>query len=193
MTRQLVAGLGVLVLVALAALGNDVPRPAPEYAIKLTTGKQILLSSLRGNVVALLFVSTECPHCGATCQLVDKLQKEYGPRGFQPVAVAFNEMSMMLVPDFTKRRGISFPVGYDTRDPVFTFIERSPMLRTYVPILVLIDRSGTIRGQYLGDDKFFLDQEKNIRASLDQLLKEPAGKKAPAAKRSSPPAKKKSS
>lgn len=193
MPRRFLTILCILVLGALAAVANNVPRPAPEYAIKLTNGKQVLLSSLRGNVVALLFVSTECPHCGTTCEVMDKLQKDYGARGFQPVAVAFNEMSMMLVPDFTKRRNLSFPVGYDTRDPVFAFIERSPMLRTYVPILVLIDRSGTIRGQYLGDDKFFFDQEKNIRASLEQLLKEPAGKKAPAAKRAPAPSKKKPS
>ena len=166
---------------ALAPLaGADAVRPSPEYAIKLTSGRQLLLSSYRGQVVALMFVQTTCPHCQATCQFVEQLQKEYGPKGFQPLAVAFNEMSMMLLPEFIKKTGATFPVGWDTRDPVFNYLQRSMNLQTYVPIVVFIDRKGVIRGQYLGDDPFMADPEKNIRATVDKLVKEPA----PAAKKS---------
>lgn len=189
--RFLLAGVCGL-LAGLPALADGlVPRPSPEYAIKLTTGQQILLSSYRGNVVALIFVSTECPHCQKTCELLERLKSEYGPRGFQPVTVAFNDMAMMLLPDFIKRFKLTFPVGYDSRDPVFNYIERSPILRTFVPMLTFVDRNGTIRGQYLGDDKFYFDQEKNIRAMLDQLLKEPA--RRPASSSTKAPAKKKAS
>ncbi|HXG32423.1 MAG TPA: TlpA disulfide reductase family protein [Bryobacteraceae bacterium] len=179
--QRFVALVSLLLAFTCAAQASNVPRPSPEYVIRLTTGQQILLSSLRGNVVALMFISTECPHCQQTAQLMDRLYKEYGPKGFRPVAVAFNEMAMMLVPDFIKRHNISFPVGYDFRETVYAYIERSPMLRTYVPILVFIDRGGTIRAQYLGDDNFFRDQEKNIRTMIEQLLREPAGKRTPAA------------
>lgn len=181
MTRRLLMTLGLGAVCAMAApTGGPVPRPAPEYVIKLTTGKQILLSSYRGKVVALLFVMTTCPHCQITCQLMDKLGKEYGPRGFQPVAVAFNDMAMMLVPDFASHLKLEFPVGYDSRDPVFNFIERSPNLRSYVPMLVFIDRNGVIRAQHLGDDDFFVKQEPNCRMMIEQLLKEPARRGRPA-------------
>ena len=40
--------------------------------------------------------------------------------------------------------------------------------------MVFIDRQGMIRGQYIGDDKFFENPEKNIRSTLETLLKEPA-------------------
>jgi thiol-disulfide isomerase/thioredoxin len=178
-----------------SAAGAEVPRPSPEYAIRLTTGQQLLLSHYRGKVVALLFVQTTCPHCQMTCQLVEKLDKEYGPRGFQPLAVAFNDMAVMLVPDFIKQCGLTFPVGYDTRDPVFTYLERSPALRTYVPMMVFIDKRGVIRGQYMGDDKFFaLDsQEKNIRAMIEKLLKEPADRKRSSATPKARPAKNRAS
>jgi hypothetical protein len=43
----------------------------------------------------------------------------------------------------------------------------------YVPILVFIDRKGMIRYQYTGDDPFFQNQEKNVRETIEQLLKEP--------------------
>jgi hypothetical protein len=39
--------------------------------------------------------------------------------------------------------------------------------------MVFIDTQGTIRGQYIGDDKFFEDQEKNIRKTLETMLKAP--------------------
>jgi thiol-disulfide isomerase/thioredoxin len=167
-------GLLILALLWLPAEAATVPRPSPEYAVKLTTGQQLLLSSYRGKVVALLFISTDCPHCADTCQLMERIQKEYGPRGLQTLAVAFNPMAIMLVPEFVQRTRVTFPVGYDERDPVLKYLGISPMLRLYVPIIVFVDRKGMIRGQHLGDDGFFADREKNIRSTLENLLREPA-------------------
>jgi peroxiredoxin len=154
--------------------GATLPRRSPEYAIKLTTGRQILLSSFRGKVVVLMFVSTDCPHCRDTCELMSRLQKEYGPKGVQTLAVAFNEGALMLVPNFIQRSGATFPIGSDARDPVLEYLQIPMSFKLYVPIMVFIDRTGTIRHQYLGDDQFHTNQEKNVRATLDALLKEPA-------------------
>jgi len=155
-------------------------RPAPEYTVKLTTGRQIPLSSYRGKVVALMFVSTDCPHCQDTCAYMEKVQRQYGARGLQTLAVAFNPMAIMLVQEFINKTRATFPVGYDERDPVYAFLQRSTQLQTYVPIMVLIDRNGVIRGQHLGDDPIFtLDpatkEMLQLRAAIDRLLKEPAG------------------
>jgi peroxiredoxin len=163
-------------------LGATAPRRSPEYTVKLTNGRQLLLSTYRGKVVALMFVSTDCPHCQDTSRFMESLQKEYRPRGLQTMAVAFNEMAMMLVPGFISTTGASFPVGYDTRASVFSYLQRPVTLQTYVPIMVFIDRQGMIRGQYVGDDKFFEDPQKNIRSTLDTLLKEPAAAQPPASK-----------
>jgi hypothetical protein len=48
---------------------------------------------------------------------------------------------------------------------------------------VVIDRNWVIRAQYAGDDPFFHDSNKNLRALLDSLLKEPATKKGSAKKK----------
>ena len=151
--------------------------------MRLTNGRQLLLSTYRGKVVALLFVSTDCPHCQDTSRFMESLQKEYRPRGLQTMAVAFNDMAMMLVPGFISTTGASFPVGYDTRKSVFSYLQRPESLQTYVPIMVLIDRQGKIRGQYLGDDPFFeaASHEMNIRTTIDKLLKEPGTTKTAAA------------
>jgi thiol-disulfide isomerase/thioredoxin len=172
--RLLLLILGFCVFLAPLA-GAEMLRPAPEFVVKLTSGKQLLLSSFRGKVVALMFVSTDCPHCQDTTRFMESVQKQYGPKGFQTLAVAFNAMAVMLVQDFIKKTGATFPVGYEERDPVYSFLQRSVSLRTYVPIMVFIDRQGKIRGQYLGDDAFFevSSLQMNIRTTVEKLLKEP--------------------
>lgn len=182
MLRFLLGVLTALILLLAPLVGATVPRPSPEYAVKLTTGRQLLLSSYRGKVVALMFVSTDCSHCQDTSQLMERIQKEYGPRGLQTMAVAFNDMAMMLVPGFISKTGASFPIGYGARESVFSYLQRSLTIQTYVPIMVFIDRKGMIRGQYVGDDKFFENPEKNIRSTLETLLKEPAAPKQRPAK-----------
>ena len=174
MPRVLPRVLIALILLLAPLAGATVPRRSPEYAVRLTTGRQLLLSAYRGKVVVLMFVATDCSHCQDTSRFMESIQKEYRPRGLQTLAVAFNEMAMMLVPGFISQTGASFPVGYDTRESVFSYLERPVAMQTYVPIMVFVDRRGMIRGQYVGDDKFFEDREKNIRSTLETLLKEPA-------------------
>ncbi len=176
MRRFLILLICTVALVLSASADGKIPRNSPEYTFRLTSGDQVLLSQYRGKVVLLMFVATTCPHCQSACQFVEKLAKEYGAKGFQPLAVAFNDMAVMLVPDFIRQGNLTFPVGYDSRDPVFAYIERSPMLRTYVPIFTFIDRRGSIRGQYLGDDDFFKNQENNIRGMVEKLLNERGGR-----------------
>jgi peroxiredoxin len=163
-------------------VGATVPRRSPEYAVKLTTGRQLLLSSYRGKVVVLMFVFTDCSHCQVTSQFMEGIQKEYRPRGLQTMAVAFNDMAMMLVPGFISKTGASFPVGYGARESVFSYLQLPLNSRMFVPAMVFIDRQGMIRGQYLGDDKFFEDPENNIRSTLETLLKAPAAAKQGASK-----------
>lgn len=175
-----------LALAAATLPAATVPRPAPEFAIKLPTGEQLLLSQYRGKVVALEFLLTTCPACHEASRLLQKLYQEYGPRGFQPIGVAFNDMAMMLVPDYVKDNRLTFPVGVGTRQSVLDFLQHSPILRLLVPQLVFVDRKGVIRAQYAADDPFFSDKEKNMRLQIESLLSEggvPAPKRAPAAGR----------
>jgi thiol-disulfide isomerase/thioredoxin len=132
------------------------------------------LSKYRGKVVALAFLLTYCSHCQNTTQVLSKLQKEYGPRGFQVLGSATEDMAQLAVPDFIKRFQPGFPVGFNQRDPVTEFLQHPPMYRLLMPQLVFVDRQGVVRAQYSGDDPFFADQEKNIRGMIENLLKAPA-------------------
>jgi thiol-disulfide isomerase/thioredoxin len=166
-----------------------IPRHSPEFAVNISGGKQILLSSQKGKVVALIFILTYCPHCQKTVTMLSGLQNEYGPRGFVVLSSAIEDMAAMAVPDFVKRFTPAFPVGFNDRNSVLDYLQHPVMNRLLMPQLVFVDKQFTIRAQYSGDDKFFGDdQEKNLRAQIESLLQEGAGS---AAKKATGAAKKK--
>lgn len=158
----------------LQAQAPPVLRHSPEFVVKFPDGNQMLLSSLRGKVVGLLFVHTTCPHCQRTSQVFTKLQGEYGARGFAAVDVAFNTMANLYVKDFVKDWGIGYPVGFASPEDVLNYLGFSVMERYVVPQIVWIDRQGNIRSETppMGDEKML--QESYWRNMIETLLKEPA-------------------
>jgi len=166
-----------IALVAALSFGQQVPRHAGEFAIGLENGGQLLLSQYSGKVVLLMFMFTTCPHCQHTTQVLNGIAAEYAPRGVQILAAAYNPEAERLVPGFIAQFRPAFPVGYATRDAVLEYLQHPPGKPMYVPEVVFIDRNRTIRGQFMGSDDFFKDQEKSIRAMLDALLKEPVAAK----------------
>jgi len=162
-------------LAGLAAQAQQVPRPAGEFAITMPNGQQALLSSYAGKVVVLAFISTTCPHCQKTTQLLSQIQREYASRGVQILGVAFNPEAASLVPGFIAQFHPTFPVGSADRDAVLEYEQASLAKPNYVPVLIFIDRHRVIRAQpeHAGSDDFFSNQEKNIREEIDTLLKEP--------------------
>jgi peroxiredoxin len=150
------------------------PRPAPEFAIHLTSGKQVPLSQFRGKVVALAFILTYCPHCQKVVAILGKDQIEFGPRGFQVLAAAIEDGAAKAVPDFLKHFNPPFPLGFDARSAVADFLEHPVAERMLMPQIVFVDRTGRIRAQYAANDAFFAEerQEQNIRSKIEELLKE---------------------
>ena len=174
----------ILLLCVLATLASavTVPRPAHEFVIK-GTGGEVLLSQYRGKVALLAFIFTSCPHCQHTIGIMSDVQKEYRSRGFQALGAAFNEGAEQLLPGFLSKFNPNFPVGYASRASVLEYLQVPSNMPLSVPVLVFIDKKGTIRSQHMGsDDPFFKDQEKTIRAELDSLLKEQVGVKKAAKK-----------
>jgi len=163
----------------------EVPRKAPELAVQLVsgqqlTGQQILLSQFRGKVVLIEFLHTTCPHCQHDSAIVEQLYKELGPRGFQPLGVAFNDNATLLVEDFVRMLGLTYPVGVASRDTVLGYLQHSYLEPLYVPQMIFVDRKGIIRAQHggIGDDFLKDDPEKHLlenhlRDLIEELLQTP--------------------
>jgi peroxiredoxin len=156
------------------ALCATVPRPSPDFAVQLNNGAQVHVNQFPGKVVVLAFILTYCSHCQYTTRILTKLQNEFGPQGFQVVASAIDPMSSMKVPDFIRQFQPAFPVGFNEHQAAVDYLQHPVMFRLMMPQVVVIDRKGIIRAQLAGDDKFFAEaeQEKNLHALLEPLLKE---------------------
>jgi peroxiredoxin len=171
MTKTLLAFF-VAAGLALCADPAPMPHPAGEFAVHLDNGKQVLLSSYKGKVVLLTFFFTTCPHCQHMATLLQTVQREYAPKGVQILAGCFDDAAPSQVGQFNEMFvKNAFPVGWDSRASVFEFLHLSVMQQVFVPILTFIDRKGMVRQQYIGDETYLRDPEKNVRASLDELLK----------------------
>ena len=177
--------LGVSPLVATA----PVLRKSPEFTIVEPSGKQTQLSSLKGKVVLIEFLLTNCPHCMRVSQTLTTLHKELGPRGFQPIAIAFDlNITGANVTSFAQRFGATYLMGYTSSDKVDAYLGREPADRLQVPQIVVIDRAGVIRAQSRPVREANLEDEIYLRNFLNTLLIEnaPAG----SAKKTTSPRKK---
>jgi peroxiredoxin len=179
--------VGLLVAVG-CAMGAQVPRPSPEFAIQMPSGQQELLSKHKGKVVVLEFLLTTCPHCQNSSRILSKLKDEFGAKGFQPLGVAINPEAD--VTDFVRRFNVNFPVGKGTREAAYGYLQHSIMAPSfYVPQMVFIDRQGVIRAQYGGGDPFLASNEDaNIRGMVEKLLGEDGAASSKAKPKVSKPA-----
>jgi hypothetical protein len=160
-----------------AALGLDlkaslpVPRKAPELIVILHTRMQLLLSQYRGKLVALEFLLTGCSHCQRCSGIVEKMYREFGSRGFQPIGAAINDNADALVPEFIRKFGLTYPVGVTPRAMAYEFLGLNPNEPSPMPQLVFIDKRGIVRAYYPGSDSFFGDaEETNMRKQIAALL-----------------------
>lgn len=194
---RVATSLTALFAVAASAVAMPpVPRKSPEFTIIEASGKQTLLSSLKGKVVVFTFLYTTCPHCQAEAQMVTKLQKELGAKGFQAIGTAFNDPSPAvttgptpeMVGAFVQQYGVGYPVGHSSRDQVLSYLGLSMMdQRWVVPQIAVIDRKGMIRAQSEPTGTPDLQTEDFLRKLIVKLLAEgsattgaaPATKKAP--------------
>ena len=91
--------------------------------------------------------------------------------------MAYNDGAPQLVPEFVYKYGVNFPTGFAGRESVMDYLQHPPGRPGYVPELIFVDRNRVIRAQYSGEQDFFKDQDKNIRALVESLVKEHVAEK----------------
>ena len=170
------SAVAILALAGMAFAVPPLPRKSPEFTIVEPSGKQILLSSLRGKVVVFTLMYSTCIHCQAEAQMVTKLMHQINSPEFQPVGVAFNDgVDGPAVTAFVQMSGIGYPVGVSNGDSVLSYLGFSVMDRYVVPQIAVIDKKGMIRAQSdpLGTPN--LQNEAYLKNLIVTLLKEPSG------------------
>lgn len=171
---RLLSTAACLLLTLMTLAAAEVPRPCPEFTISLANGKAVSISQYKGKVVVLEVTLTSCPACKRCAKVIQKLYEELGPRGFQPLSVAINRGADKLVAGYIRESQLTYPVGYSQHHQAVNLLQHPILLPLWVPQLVFIDKKGVIRAQYAGTDKFFRNEENNIRAMVEKLLGEKA-------------------
>ena len=134
-------------------------------------GEKISLAALKGKVVAVMFFSTDCPHCQNTAKLLAPIYDEYHAKGFEIIGLAVNPSAPGNIDEFAANYGVKFPIGLTTRSQWTTFCELPVMQQSYVPHMVFVDKKGVIQEDHPGADRaFWLDQEAKIRSAVTTLL-----------------------
>lgn len=171
MLTALVAGVS-------SAAPLPLPRKSPDFTISEPSGKNVQLSSFKGKVVVMEFFFLQSNHCTRVAKMLNELNQEMAPRGFQAVGIVFDppnapESHGLLVAPAVNYFKLTYPVGYSNKAAIDTYLNRQPREVLNIPQLVVIDRAGMIRamsGAAGGDPR--LENEGSLGAMIDALLKE---------------------
>lgn len=137
--------LCLLLLMVFGAIEVSAQQKAPGLALKDINGKTITLADLRGKVVLLNFWATWCVPCRTEIPDLIKKQNEYRNDGLQIIGITYPPEDMNAVRRFTRESKINYQVAIGTRETKRKFSSSETL-----PLTVIIDREGTIRGTIEG-------------------------------------------
>ncbi len=159
--RKVVLGLAVSALASTGLASSGLSgQPAPDFALKSSTGENLRLSEYRGDVVMINFWATWCGPCRQEMPLLDDLYTRYQRVGFNLLGVNIDDDSGRALA-MIQELGVSFPVLFDDRKEVSKMYEVGAM-----PVTVIVDRAGQIRyvhqGYKPGYENLYLDQVRTL-------------------------------
>jgi len=115
---------------------------APDFSIKMTNGKTVKLSSLKGKVVMLQFTASWCSVCRKEMPFIEKdiWQKHKSNPNFTMIAIDRDE-PLATVLKFAKSIPVTYPIGLDPKANIFALyaVREAGITRN-----VIIDKTGKI-------------------------------------------------
>ena len=159
--RNSIFGLVVsaFAMTSLASSGME-GQPAPDFALKSSSGVNMRLSEYRGDVVMINFWATWCGPCRQEMPLLDELYTRYQRVGFNLLGVNIDDDSRRAM-KMIDELGVNFPVLFDAEKEVSKLYDVEAM-----PVTVLVDREGKVRHVHLGYkpgyEEKYLDQIRSL-------------------------------
>ena len=137
---------GSSTMAAAVVAPGEIGSQMPAFDLKDLRGKELSSDQLRGKVVLIDFWATWCGPCKKEMPGYQKLQDEYGPRGFVVIGFKFDTMADTEDPvKFARRMGVRYPLAIapDELKEKFGGIEG-------LPTTMLYDREGILRKKVVG-------------------------------------------
>lgn len=162
--QRLRRGLGLLFLtagVAASAQAGLNGSPAPDFALKSTSGENLRLSEYRGSVVVLSFWASWCGRCRDALPELQALRARFPDESLTMLSINL-DADAETARETAARAGLSFPVLLDIGRDVAHLYDPGKM-----PMTLLIDRHGQVRHVYEG---YRAGDESSYALELEALL-----------------------
>lgn len=139
---------------------------APDFSIRLTDGKTVKLSALRGKIVMLQFTANWCGVCKKEMPFIesDIWQKHRNNPNFALIAIDRDE-PIETVRKFAESTKITYPIGLDPEARIFS-LYADP--KAGITRNVIIDREGRI---IMLTRLYNVDEFRQMTTLIDSLLR----------------------
>ena len=140
---------------------------APDFSMKLTDGKTVKLSDLKGKIVMLQFTASWCGVCRKEMPFIERdiWQKHKGNPNFALLAIDRDEPHETVL-KFVESTKITYPIGLDPRADIFAlYAERNAGITRNV----IIDKTGKI---VLLTRLYNEEEFAHMTETIDHLLKQ---------------------
>src|SRR5215216_3799186 len=118
---------------------------APDLSLKDIYGRQVSLSAYKGKVLLLNFWATWCVPCRTEIPDLIKKQREYRHQSVRIVGITYTPEKVSKVRSFVRKLKMNYPVVIGSKE-----INEAFTLSDVVPVTIVIDREGNIRGMIKG-------------------------------------------
>jgi peroxiredoxin len=152
-----------LVFAGVAFAGVQKGQRAPEFSLPSLKGATVALSSLKGKVVLIDFWAQWCEPCKKELPELDRLAKQYAPKGVVIVAVNIDKQRDNAE-RMVKQLGVSLPVLLDPAGSVAGSYDLPKMPTSFV-----VDKKGIVR--YVNEGFDGPRDVDRFKQELDELTK----------------------
>jgi thiol-disulfide isomerase/thioredoxin len=165
------AALAVFLMVgSLAASGPKLPRPLADVSLDTPGAKRIRLNATKSKARIVVVLSSECEHCVSIVKELSKLERAYRARGVQVFGALVDEAAAQQLPTFVAKTSPSFPIGTLSQDNTRRLADFGINDHPFVPIVMFIDGTNTVRYQFHGDEGIFVNNVYNTLKNLTDVV-----------------------
>jgi peroxiredoxin len=137
-------------------------RPAPNFALKDSSGETATLTNYAGRILVLDFWATWCTGCKQEIPWFTEYQKKYGGSGLSIVGVAMDDGGWKVVKPFLSEHPVPYRMVLGDDETAKQYRIRN------LPDTFLIDRHGRIAAVYQAR---LVDRDE-LEASIKKLVSE---------------------